>query len=541
MASEAFNSLSGYTIGIPPVPVIDENGNVVTNVLTTGNVAAANFYAGAYYYANGTPLTIVPAGTNSQVQFNNSGNFGASDGFTFDTTQQLLTITNINVSQFSNLGDIANITILGGTDGYFLQTDGNGVLNWAAGGGGGNGSPGGSNTQIQYNDNGLFGGTGNFTFNEVTNTLTVGTVNANTFNGTLNGNATRANTAGTVTASAQPNITSVGPLTHLSVNGTTTSNLFSGNGSGLTNIPAANIVGNILVAQQVSDNYQPNITGVGTLLSLSLDGPLISTSSIAASGNISGGNLVSLRHVSGCTASFTNGITVAGNSVFSANSNVRIFSNVNTAGSANINLGTLSNVHIDGGINGYVISTDGLGNLSWSASGSGNGSPGGSNSQIQYNDNGSFNGSNFLTFDESTNTLEIAGNLIANTFQMGSGIYQFFKSTVYEATTTSMAPNQLLWAVPTELVSGVDFTIISTDTVGNSRQTTKISSAVYHDVVEYNEYASLNINGTVCTFSVVYFPGDIISPPSLQLLASPDTSNLTEYRMMITQYDEHCF
>ncbi|WP_230685510.1 hypothetical protein, partial [Streptococcus pneumoniae] len=30
-------------------------------------------------------------------------------------------------------------------------------------------------------------------------------------------------------------------------------------------------------------------------------------------------------------------------------------------------LGSISNVHITGGISGYVVSTDGAGNLSWSA------------------------------------------------------------------------------------------------------------------------------------------------------------------------------
>ena len=54
MSADKFNSLGGYSVGIPPVPVIDANGNVITNVLvTTGNVSAANVYAANYYYANG--------------------------------------------------------------------------------------------------------------------------------------------------------------------------------------------------------------------------------------------------------------------------------------------------------------------------------------------------------------------------------------------------------------------------------------------------------------------------------------------------------
>jgi hypothetical protein len=50
-----------------------------------------------------------------------------------------------------------------------LTTDGTGNLYWANGGGG---DPGGSNTQVQFNDSGTFGGTANFTFNSVTSTVT---------------------------------------------------------------------------------------------------------------------------------------------------------------------------------------------------------------------------------------------------------------------------------------------------------------------------------------------------------------------------------
>ena len=43
MASELFNTLTGYSVGIPAVTVIDETGNVVSNFLNlTGNVTANN-------------------------------------------------------------------------------------------------------------------------------------------------------------------------------------------------------------------------------------------------------------------------------------------------------------------------------------------------------------------------------------------------------------------------------------------------------------------------------------------------------------------
>ena len=163
--------------------------------------------------------------------------------------------------------------------------------------------------------------------------------------------ATLAVVAGTVSANAQPNITSVGVLSQITVTGnivggnvTTigvvsatgniTGNYILGNGSQLTGLPAtygnanvaaylptytgnlnsvsaipgaavtgtvalANIaysvaganvsgqVANALIAGTVYTNAQPNITSVGTLLDLTV------------TGNITGGNLISLGNITG--------------------------------------------------------------------------------------------------------------------------------------------------------------------------------------------------------------------------------------------------
>jgi len=62
-----------------------------------------------------------------------------------------------------------------GTSGQFLRTNGAGILSWATaegGGGGGGTEPGGADTQIQFNNNGLFDGDANLTFNPDTSRLT---------------------------------------------------------------------------------------------------------------------------------------------------------------------------------------------------------------------------------------------------------------------------------------------------------------------------------------------------------------------------------
>jgi hypothetical protein len=110
---------------------------VVKNGLTTGNI---NLYAG-----------------NSNIEAN-----------TFSG--------NIVVTNSANLGAVGNITITGGTSGYVLSTNGSGGLSWIAQSGGGSGSPGGSNTYVQYNDSGTFAGSSTFTFDSTTSTLTIANV-----------------------------------------------------------------------------------------------------------------------------------------------------------------------------------------------------------------------------------------------------------------------------------------------------------------------------------------------------------------------------
>lgn len=111
---------------------------------------------------------------------------------------------------------------------------------------------------------------------------------------------------GTLTTAAQPNITSTGILTGLTVNGNLTSVNITGNhigdGSRLANINSANIIGKVANAVYADDaNYaafagnvvnssQPNITTVGTLNSLAVTGNLTAgTATIAGNTNFSQG------------------------------------------------------------------------------------------------------------------------------------------------------------------------------------------------------------------------------------------------------------
>lgn len=528
MAAESFNSLGGYSVGIPPTPVINSNGSA--------------------------------------------------------------TFTSVTVSGQSTLGPVGNVHILGGENGYYLQTDGTGNLTWAAGGGsnGGNGSPGGANSQVQFNDNGNFAGDAGFTYDKVNNVLSV-TGNIVSYQYIASGNITAANA---------------------NLGNAVVANYFLGDGSLLTGVAKATSADS--VANGTSNVNIPVINGNAT---------------ISVGGNA---NVVVVTR----TGLVSSNLTITGNSTFS---NIEITQKINTSQASNVNLGNVANLHIDGGINGYFLQTDGVGNLTWAPAGNGgggNGTPGGANTQIQYNDSGSFGGSPALTFNESTNTLTVTNfatsnisvtnksnlgpagnviitggssgyylqtdgtgnltwtppsagaaisngnsnlniatvngnitasvnsvddvlvisdtgitvdgntttnnitvneNLIANTIQMGNGIYEFYHSSVYFATTATSDPDQVLWSTPSANLAAIDFTIISTDLTSASRQTAKITATILGTEVVFNEYSGLYINGGVGSFSVVLQTG---SPDMVQLVVTPDSSNMTTYNMMIIQYSD---
>ena len=118
MAIKAFNSVAGFSVGETPANIILSNGYITTNGATfTANIAALGVLTDNLYYANGVPWDLQePAGSNTEVQFNNAQDFGASSNFTFDTAT-------------ANLGVTGNINLVTG----YYSGDGYGISNIAAG------------------------------------------------------------------------------------------------------------------------------------------------------------------------------------------------------------------------------------------------------------------------------------------------------------------------------------------------------------------------------------------------------------------------
>ena len=113
MAIKAFNSVAGFSVGETPANIILSNGFITTNGATfTANIAALGVLTDNLYYANGVPWDLQePAGANTQIQFNNDQQFGASSGLTFDTDTANLDVSgNLNLTTGKYYGDGSQLT-----------------------------------------------------------------------------------------------------------------------------------------------------------------------------------------------------------------------------------------------------------------------------------------------------------------------------------------------------------------------------------------------------------------------------------------------
>lgn len=156
-------------------------------------------------------------------------------------------------------------------------------------------------------------------------------------------------TAATVTTAAQPNITSVGTLTSLTVS----SNISASSMTVSGNITASNFIGTIsgnianavyaTTAGTVTTNAQSNITSVGTLTSLTV------------SGNISGGNVTGTHYGSGAGLTSIPGGNVSGtvaNATYATSAgSATTAGTVTTAAQSSItSVGTLTSLNVTGNI-----------------------------------------------------------------------------------------------------------------------------------------------------------------------------------------------
>ena len=565
MAIKPLNSVGGFSVGLPANTVIDGGGNITA---AKANLVG-NLSAGAGNLAFNSATNILTVLGNIVSTNANLGNAVTANFFTgtLTTSSQpnitsVGTLTGLTVNGKTALGSIGNVSITGGQANYVMATDGQGNLSFV--------SPSvaaglaGSNTQVQFNDNGVFGASSDFTFNKSSNTLSAtlftGTLTTNaqtnvtsvgvltsvsvagtatvgnvstlgnvSAGGTVAGafiigdgsnlsNITGANVtsqvgnalvAGTVYTAAQPNITLVGTLTSVSVSGnavvgnlSTVGTVFatgngsfsnvsailgaftnvSGNGSLLTGITGANVtgqVGNALIAGTVYTNAQPNITSVGALTSLSVVGiatvgNVLTGGFVSATGNVTGGNLSTAGAVSAGT------LTVSGVS----------------------SLGNVGNVGITGGTAGQYLRTDGAGNLSFATIGTSGIANGTSNVDIPVsggNVNTSVGGvaNVFVVTSTGANvagTLGVSGN--ANVGNLGTtGVFAATLSASGNADVGNVNAGNMSASGNITVGSGTGGTISGANLVSANYFTGTLTTAAQPNITSVGALTSLSVVG----------------------------------------------
>jgi len=248
------------------------SGNVLANSwLTVSNTAnVGNLRTDNLLYANGQPWDLAnPAGSNTQVQYNDgAGGFGASANFTYnDGTQVLAVLGNIS-SLNANLGNAVVANYFVGSGNTLSNIAGANVSGYVA-----------NATHANTSDSATTAGT--VTANAQGNITSVGTLTSLDVSGNLSsGNANLGNLVianyyqGTLTTASQPNITSVGNLTSLRVTGN----------ANIGNIEGANVINANYFVGTINTANQPNITALGTLTNLAISGNTIIGNAAAGTG-----------------------------------------------------------------------------------------------------------------------------------------------------------------------------------------------------------------------------------------------------------------
>jgi hypothetical protein len=328
-------------------------GNLAAGNANLGNAVVANFFVGngsqltgisavtAVSLVNGNSNIVVAANANATISVAGNANIVTVTGTGANISGYANVTGNLSVGGISNLGNVGNVRITGGSADQYLKTDGTGNLIWdtvIGGGGGGGGTytaattppaSGNSRGDMWYNTSSdvlyeyISDGTGNYWVDV-----------------------------------QSPTIASTDPTAYVS-------RTYTANGSGTTyTVTQGANIHNVLVylngiAQLPTTDYTINGTTLtfdsapanGTLVFIRELMPPPATDITQTIGTI---NVITTANINtlNVTANTTTG-------------NLQVSGNIVANGVSN--LGAIGNVRITGGSNGQIISTDGNGNLSFTS------------------------------------------------------------------------------------------------------------------------------------------------------------------------------
>jgi hypothetical protein len=159
----------------------------------------------------------------------------------------------------------------------------------------------------------------------------------------------------------------------------------------------------------------------------------------------------------------------------------------------------------------------------------------GSNTWVLFNDQGNAGSDAGFVFDSATQVVTVTGEVMTNRFTMGTGTNEFSTLSVVFGTTNSASQDQTLHSTVASSICSIDYTIIATDPTGNNRQTSKLFASILGTEVGYHEIGTIDVpylGPGVGDFKVTYDAGYVL------LTVTPVTSNLVNYKIMVTSYKE---
>ena len=325
-----------------------------TNVSVSNEVVTVNDYGNLI--VGGLESTTISASGNANV-----GNLGATTVAATTLTGTLSTAAQPNIT---SVGSLSSLTVTGNTtSGNFIGTlngSGANVTTISA-----TNVSSGTLAQARLANSAVTLGNTTLTLGDTVTTVAgLSSVTSTSFVGALTGAAT---TAATVTTAAQPNITSVGTLSSLTVTG----NVSGGNLTTAGLISATGNVsgGNLTTSGQVSATG--NVSG----------GNLTTAGQVSATGNVSGGNLTTAGLIS-ATGNVTGAVLKATGNVEIQNRGILF---LNDSDNSNY-IGLRSPATLTGNFTyifptGYgnasqVLTTNGAGGLTWEDQSGGGGGGG---------------------------------------------------------------------------------------------------------------------------------------------------------------------
>ena len=161
----------------------------------------------------------------------------------------------------------------------------------------------------------------------------------------------------------------------------------------------------------------------------------------------------------------------------------------------------------------------------------------GPNNALLFNSYGLAATADSIKYDPDTKSVTVEENFTANNFSLGLGDSQFYNISSFVATTNSANTDQVLHKVLATTVCSMDYTIIATDAVANTRQTSKLIASVLGNDVGYYEYGTIDAPVTspgVGDFRVNFEPGNFGG--NVTLTVTPRTAHLTNYKILVTSY-----